>query len=227
MNDPWVIGALFGASLAALLWTLRVVTPSGALVGGALTCLFIAVGGWGTFSGFVLLVVGGSILTRLGEGPASERRRDGYQAVANAGPALVWLLVLEQPAAGIAAAAALGAAWSDTASSELGQRFAARPRMMLLGPPVERGRDGGMSPVGTLVGVGAAGIAAGLAAAFDGVGVVAAIAVGAFAGNLVDSLLGATVESSLPDRCANHIVNGVASLAGGAVAWWWTMGGGA
>ena len=31
MNDPWVIGALFGASLAALLWTLRVVTPSGAL----------------------------------------------------------------------------------------------------------------------------------------------------------------------------------------------------
>ncbi len=112
MTDPWVLGGVMGAALAAVLWRCRSVTPSGAVAGCALTTVFLGAGGWGAFSAFVLLVLGGTVVTRLGRArkPGHGRRRDAGQALANAGPAAVLLLVLPAAPGAVAAAAALGAA---------------------------------------------------------------------------------------------------------------------
>lgn len=229
MNDPWVIGGIVGAALAAGLFVARVVTVSGALAGGVLTCAFIGAGGWPVFSGFALLVLGGTIATRIARrraGPSKDgdRRRDAWQALANAGPAVLLLLAIEDGGR-VAALAALGAAWSDTASSELGQWKGGRPRILLFGRAVERGVDGGMSVGGTLIGLLAAGVAGGFAAWLGDPTWLLPVIVGAIAGNVVDSVLGASIEASLPRSAANHVVNALASAAGGLVGAWAHAGG--
>ncbi|NRA95930.1 MAG: DUF92 domain-containing protein [Planctomycetes bacterium] len=220
MTDPWVLGGVMGAALAAVLWRCRSVTPSGAVAGCALTTVFLGAGGWGAFSAFVLLVLGGTVVTRLGRArkPGHGRRRDAGQALANAGPAAVLLLVVPAAPGAIAVAAALGAAWSDTASSEVGLLAQRRPRMLLFGPAVEPGRDGGMTLLGTAAGIVAAVTAAVVAMAFGDSSFLVPVMVGAVCGNLLDSILGATVESRI---CCygNEIVNALASASGGCVAW--------
>lgn len=220
MNDPWIAGAALGAVLAVLLWFTRSVTPSGAITGGVLTTVFLGAGGWSVFSAFALLVVGGSVTTHLGRGrkPGDGRGRNAAQAIANAGPAALLLLLAPDGVAAVAAVAALGAAWSDTASSEIGLLARAQPRMLLVGPTVAAGRDGGMTWLGTAAGLVAAAVAAALAGALEGASVFPLILVGAFCGNVVDSVLGATVEQRF---CCygNEVVNALATAAGGCVAW--------
>ena len=220
MTDPWVVGAALGAALAVVLWATRSVTPSGALAGCGLTAVFLGAGGWGVLSAFGLLVVGGTWVSLLGRArkPGRTRRRDAGQALANAGPAAALLVCAPPDVAAVVAAAALGAAWSDTASSEVGLLARGRPRMLLVGPFVERGRDGGMTLLGTGAGLVAALMAGAIAAMFGGISAMVPVVVGAVCGNIVDSALGATVERRI---CCygNEVVNALASACGGSVAW--------
>lgn len=92
--------------------------------------------------------------------------------------------------------AALAEAAADTASSEIGQVFGGRPRMITSLRQVEPGRDGAVSLAGTLVGVVAAGIvaAAGTLAFQGGLAMFWISCAGGVFGLLFDSLLGATLE---------------------------------
>ncbi|MAG54783.1 MAG: hypothetical protein CMJ83_00675 [Planctomycetes bacterium] len=228
MNDPWVLGALIGGALAVILYLRRSVTASGAIAGAGLCTVFLGAGGGPALAGFALLVVGGSVVTgigrerkatmRRGDG-RDEARRDAGQALANAGPAALLLLAVSSGGL-VAALGALAAAFADTASSELGLLARSRPRMLLLGPPVDRGVDGGMSPIGTVAGGLGAGCAGALGAALAGGGYLVAIVAGGVAGTVCDSLLGATLEPRLPKRIGNDVVNALASAVGGGVAWW-------
>jgi uncharacterized protein (TIGR00297 family) len=92
--------------------------------------------------------------------------------------------------------AALAEAAADTVSSEVGQVFGGRPRMITTLRRVEQGTDGGLSLIGTLVGVAAAGFVAALGAWALGGGleIFWISAAGGVFGLFFDSLLGATLE---------------------------------
>jgi uncharacterized protein (TIGR00297 family) len=106
-----------------------------------------------------------------------------------------------------AALGALAAASADSWSTEIGTLFGGRPRMItsLTGNPVEPGMSGGVS----LAGFGA-GIAGALLIALSGafatpdrrVQLAVAAAIGGFGGCVLDSLVGATLQSRrFCDRC--------------------------
>jgi len=92
--------------------------------------------------------------------------------------------------------AALVEAAADTVSSEVGQALGGQPRMITTLCRVEAGTDGGVSMVGTLAGVAAAGIVAAVGAwALNGGSTMFWIScAGGVFGLFFDSLLGATLE---------------------------------
>jgi uncharacterized protein (TIGR00297 family) len=149
-------------------------------------------------------------------GTAEEHRgRSAAQVAANLGAAALvvteffrtsmtedsrwqWLARLRPELAplSVAVLAALAEAAADTVSSELGQVFGGRPRMLTTLQQVEPGTDGAITYIGSLAGATAAVLVA-LAGtwAFRGSSVMFAIsASGAIFGLFFDSLLGATLE---------------------------------
>ena len=226
MADPWGWGwSLPVAGIASLAaWRLGAVNASGALAGLALATPLMALGGLPVLVALVLLVGLGSWASRRVAKANSlvpgDSRRSAVHAVANTGPALLALLLRPGPTGSLLACAALGAALSDTLSGEIGMLSGGKVRLLLVGPRVRPGRNGGMSLVGTLAGLLAAALTAGAVALSAGEGrVFTPVLAGGFAGTLADSLLGATVESVLPRRWGNEIVNFLASSAGAFVAW--------
>jgi uncharacterized protein (TIGR00297 family) len=149
-------------------------------------------------------------------------QRDAAQVLANGGVTACFILIgFFFPGAHwpqIAAAAALAAANADTWATELGVLNPTRPVLITNGQPVERGTSGGISRGGTLAAAGGAGLIALLAAltppqavgfvSFSAAPLLSASARGpidpvifviltisGLAGSLVDSLLGATLQT--------------------------------
>ena len=220
----WTVG--LSALLGLVTWELRAATPAGALTGATITAslMFTTVvfpyEPWRTALTPVLAV---SFLayatTRLGRAKKerlgiAERRtgRSAAQVAANLGIAALatsefahsWMVdrgwfahAATAPAPLFTAAlAAMAEAAADTVSSEIGQVFGGRPRMITNLQVVEPGSDGAVSLTGTLAGGLAAGIvaAAGTLALRGDARAFAASWAGGVFGLLFDSLLGATLE---------------------------------
>ncbi len=114
--------------------------------------------------------------------------------------------------------AALSEAAADTVSSEIGQVFGGRPRMITTLRRVQQGQDGAVSPLGLLAGVSAAAFiaAAGTLALRAGVHMFIVSAAGGVFGFLFDSLLGATLEQR--GWLNNDAVNFLSTAAAAAFA---------
>jgi uncharacterized protein (TIGR00297 family) len=146
----------------------------------------------------------GSAERREGRTAAQVSANLGVAAIASSGFAQSWLIesgwiraaayapaiLLALPLAALAEAAA------DTVSSEIGQVLGGRPRMITTLRRVEPGTDGGVSLIGTLAGVAAAGIVAAIGAwaLYGGLTLFWISAAGGVWGLFFDSLLGATLE---------------------------------
>lgn len=177
--------------------------------------------GWRGFAVLALFVAGGSALTRLGyaeklrRGRAEARsgRRGAANALANCSIAVLCALgaALTPFAESFAAAfvAALGAAFADSAESEVGQVYRRSPRLVTTLREVPPGTDGAVSVPGTLAGIAAAGTTALLALWLGLVGEGAAVLVwvAAFLGSVADSLVGA-----LTPRVGNELTNVICTL---------------
>ncbi|MHC4940641.1 MAG: DUF92 domain-containing protein [Planctomycetota bacterium] len=180
---------------------------AGLVVGGALTVGL----GWAGFFMLMALVLLGTLLSQRGK-----RQRDAWQVLCNGAVASVF--ALSGWTAG--AAGALAAALSDTASSEIGGRLGARTKRLLFGAPVEPGTDGGMSWMGTLAGLVFAwpvpllGWAFGVLPSFA---VTSAVAAAGMTGNLIDSILGTSIQQRLGRR-GNDLVNLLATAAAALLA---------
>jgi uncharacterized protein (TIGR00297 family) len=218
LHAALIVTALF----AALAYAFGMVSRSGALGGFVVgTAIYTSLGPRG-FAVLALFVVGGSLLTRLGYGrkqssgtaEAGSGRRGARNALANCGVAVACALIAaatSSDAFTAAFVASLGAAFADTAESEVGQLYGRAPRLITTLREVPPGTDGAVSIPGTLAGIAAAGLAASLGLALGLIaapGIALLVALAAFLGTVTDSLLGA-----LAPRVGNELTNVLCTLA--------------
>ena len=215
---PQVIAALVVPALFTVLaYLLGMVSRGGAAGGFVVAALIYLSLGWQGFTVLALFVVGGSVLTRLGYGRKERSgtaeggggRRGARNAIANGSIAVLCALLAAltpYPTAFAAAfVASLGAAFADTAESEIGQLFARTPRRITDLRKVPPGTDGAVSLPGTLAGLAAVGLTASLGlwlGLIEEQGQMLLVALAAFAGTIADSLIGA-----LYPRLGNELTN--------------------
>lgn len=249
-QPEWLLHALVvNAGLAAGVWVLRFADLPGSLAGGVLgTVIYFFTRPQG-YALMLLFVVAGSLLSRLGRATKTARgaaeAREGRRGISNvaanlAVPALCALAYPASkghPAALLAFAGALAAAFADTASSEIGALGRGQPYLITSRQPVPHGTNGGV----TLLGYGAACVACLLLAAAAWAGgfwrlvrfghepafppaetghalLFSGTLLGAgLLGTTVDSYMGATVEDRWPG-VRKGTVNFACTLAGAGAA---------
>jgi uncharacterized protein (TIGR00297 family) len=215
LASQFLAALLVTAAFAALAYALGMISRSGAL-GGLLvgTTIYASLGPRG-FAVLALFVIGGSLLTRFGygskqhTGTAQEHggRRSARNALANCAVATFCAIFAATGSEPFTAAfvASLGAAFADTAESEIGQLFSRTPRLITTLQKVPPGTDGAVSLPGTLAGAGAAGLTAVLGLALGMLETPAPallVATAAFLGTVADSLIG-----GLSSRAGNELTN--------------------
>lgn len=152
-----------------------------------------------------------------------EQIRNAWQVLANGGIAAICgafaylspenALVFQLMLAG-----SLASATADTLSSELGSVYGKRFYNILTSKPDERGKDGVVSIEGILIGlVGSAAIAAVYSLYFGFNTMFYLIILAGTAGNLIDSLLGATLERK--GSIGNNTVNALNTFIAAIIVW--------
>ncbi len=218
----FAIAVTVSAVFSLLALAIRAVDGSGAFAGFLLGLAIYMGYGWKSFCVAAAFFVLGTVATKAGfrnktrQGIAEVRggARSWREAIANAlAGAFFSILVIttHHEAAFLAAfVAAFAEAAGDTVSSEIGQWLSARAYMITDWKPVTVGENGGVSMAGSAAGLAAsAAIAAlGLALGLCRMEFAAIALVAAAAGNVLDSLLGATLERR------GLLTNGAVNLAG-------------
>ena len=157
-----------------------------------------------------------------GRGDFRSTSRGWRNAVSNGGAAalagvMAWGLPGEANMFLAALAGSLASACSDTLSSELGTPYGRRHFDLMTLRRTVPGNDGVISPVGLLAGLGGAALVAGLSwFLLPARGFVLAVGIAGFAGNLLDSLLGATLQRR--GFMNNHSVNLASTLLAAFIA---------
>ncbi|MEO8193362.1 MAG: DUF92 domain-containing protein [Gemmatimonadales bacterium] len=184
----------------------RSLSASGALAAVAVATA-CAAAGWSWAWMLIAFFTSATLLSKFGEGAKRARtgdivekggERDVWQVLANGGvfaalaiASLAWPSVLWQAAG----AGAIAASTSDTWATEIGTLSSAVPRSIITRTRVPPGTSGGVTPIGTITGLAGA-IFIAIVALLAGWPLRAACAaiVGGFAGSLVDSIVGASIQ---------------------------------
>jgi uncharacterized protein (TIGR00297 family) len=230
-RGQWVVGVLLTLAFTLLARGMRGVTNSGALMGAVICIVLYLCGGPGAFAALISVFALAWVTTRLGYqrkqklGIAERREgRKASQVLANLGVAAACAAFSVISHSGelflLAAAAALSEAAADTVSSEMGQAFGEKARLVTTWRFVPPGTDGAVSLVGTLAGVVAGGIVSSVC--FVG-GLLPlewlVISVGAaILGMVADSFLGAWLERR--HLINNDSVNFLSTLVAALAAFW-------
>jgi uncharacterized protein (TIGR00297 family) len=227
------VGAAVNLALAAAGWAARTVNLSGAVAGFLLGTTLWAFGGWRAYVLLLAFFVLGSAATKLGYRRKAEAklaqegggRRGARHALANTSVAVacgVFFATTPYPLLfALAVAGAFATAAADTVSSEIGQLWGRRTYLVTTFRPVPRGTEGAVSLEGTAAGVAASLVVGGLGAGlglFPWAGA-AVVAVAAFLGTTLESVLGATVERRgwLDNEAMNFLNTLVGAVAAAAM----------
>lgn len=208
---------------------LKVVNASGVVAGFLLGVTVYLGYGYKSFAIMLAFVALGSAATRAGYAKKARRgiaergggARNWHQAAANslAGAFFAVLVITTRYEAPflVAMVAAFAEAAGDTVSSEIGQWLSSRAYLITTLRSVPAGENGGISLGGTVAGFAASAtvVALGYSLGLCGRGgfLAGGLALGAaFAGNLLDSVLGATIERR------GLVSNGIVNFAGTSFA---------
>lgn len=212
MTTAVAIGLLASVAIALAGYRARVLTLDGAIAAVVVGTAVFGLGGLRWAAVMVGFFVFSSALSRLGRRRKREAeqfiekgsRRDAVQVLANGGVAAVLAFLHQVGGFGNLFPAFLGAmaaATADTWSTEIGSLSVKPPRSILTGKVVEPGSSGGVTILGLLASI-AGGLVIGLIGGIAGANALQLVLVGivaGFAGSVVDSLLGATVQRTY--RC--------------------------
>ena len=202
-----LIGGALALALVIAARTRRTLTLDGALVAAVLGTLSAAAG-WSWAILLVAFFLSGTLLSRIGEErkiantagfAAKGGERDAFQVLANGGifgllagasllvPGESWIVL---------ATGAIAASTSDTWATEVGTLVSGGTRSIVTFQRVHAGTSGGVSAFGTLAAFAGAVFmsAVALAVGLSGTAACAALA-GGIGGSLLDSALGATLQS--------------------------------
>ena len=221
-----VLAAAVNLALAVLALRLKMVNRSGAVCGFLLGVAVYLGYGYKSFLMMFAFFAIGSVATRFGYARKAARgvaeRRGGArswrEALANSlAGAFFSLLVITTHHEGaflMALIAAFAEATGDTVSSEIGQWISDRAYLITTFKPVPAGEDGGISVGGSIAGGLASALVVALAFGMGlcGKGGAAIALAAAVAGNLLDSVLGATLERR------GLVTNGIVNFAGTSFA---------
>ena len=225
---PWALGV--NTVVASLGYRARTVSVSGTIA-GALIGIAIWIGGGGAawallFASFFVATatsrVGLDQKAGLGIEEEHGGRRGAGNAIANCGVAVAAAIAaVTTPYLGaslFALTAALTAGGSDTVASEIGKAWGRSTFLVTTFRRVPAGTPGAMSLEGTVAGIVAAFALAAFAAMLRLVPPIAIplLVVGATAGALVESLLGATLEG--PGILNNDMLNFINTAVAAAVS---------
>jgi len=226
LSERIILALVINSCFAVLALVLKTVRPSGAGAGLVVgTAVYLGYG----YKSFLMLFAFfllGSLATRLGYASKARRgiaeRRGGArgwrEALANtlAGAFFSILVITTHHEAAflVALVAAFAEAAGDTVSSEIGQWISERAYLITNFQRVPAGMNGGISVGGSLAGLLASSVvvATGFGLGLCGIGGAAIALTAAFAGNLLDSVLGATIEQR------GLVTNGIVNFAGTSFA---------
>ncbi len=224
------IPAVFLVSVMAFYAYKSKATTGPAAVTGFFVAMSIYAGG--RWTGLLLLLVFFTIGTFVSKWRWEEKtllkvgqENSGTRKIANVlgnglAPALAGLLAFLIPqhahVLSIMLAGSIATATSDTFSSELGNIYGKAFYDVLTFKPGTRGNDGVVSPAGSLWGVAGALIIATIFFLFSGIAGAVTVFLSGLAGNLLDSVLGATLQRK--KMLNNHQVNFASGLAGALIA---------
>jgi len=228
-----VLALALAVGLGYVSYALETASITGMLTGVLLALLTVVLGNYGWFAVLVSFFGIGALSTRF---RYEEKRRRGLaednggargsgNVLANSAVALAAVLgFAASPELSVPAdlfvyafAGSVAAAMSDTLSSEIGGLFD-RPRLITTLETVPPGTDGGVTWQGGVAGLAGSGVVAAIATVLlpevSTAGAVV-VALAGFAGMVVDSLLGATVEGeSLDNTGVNLLATLFAAVAG-------------
>ena len=236
--DVTRLGLVATLLAVGMLYSVRAgkLTTAAAATGGVLGLLIYLGSGFGGLALLALFFGMGTAASgwrvadkrRLGLAEENRGRRTAGQVVANAGVAALlglwaWQLPQHAPLAGLMLAGSFAAATADTLASELGNVYGRRYFNILTFRPDTRGLNGVVSLEGTALGLAGTALlalayclGAGWGPAFGW------LLVAGTAGNLLDSVLGATVERRgwLGNNAVNFLNTLTGALVAGGLGWW-------
>ena len=228
------MAALVSAGVTGLAWQLRALSIGGSLSAWVVGVLILLGTGWQGGAVLAAFFVSSTLISKATAGRATAtldpkgNKRDAWQVLANGGVAAI--ASVAAPSGSVLGlwlvTASLAAAASDTWGTSVGALSSAPPRLWWSGRQVAPGTNGGVSPIGNAGALVGGAIVSVTAAAVGGMAWLApgGTLIG-FAGMLLDSLVGGTLQGRFHCFSCNQASEwrmhrcGTATRRTGGVAW--------
>lgn len=203
----WLAATVFGGAIVPFMLRMRWLDLPGALSGGLIAGVAVALGGWGWIIPAAVFFALTSLLTAYRQPVRSAGLRNVGQVAVNAGlPVAIPVIgyaMSRDPVWYAVSIGGIAAGIADSWASEVGRFARGEPLSLRTRTRVPKGTSGAVSPLGTAATAVGALAVGGVGALFGGLVMVPVGLTAGVLGSLLDTAIGASVQSrSVCTRCA-------------------------